>query len=46
MTDQEAVDFYDKMKLQFGDRLPDPDHEPLQFSYFVKLFKYYYVVHT
>lgn len=43
MTDEQALDFYEKMKSQFGDKLPDPDHEPIQFSYFVKLYKYYYL---
>jgi hypothetical protein len=41
MTDSEALDFYEKLKLHFGDKLPDPDHEPLQFSYYVRLYKYF-----
>jgi len=41
MSDEEALAFYDKLKQHYGDRLPDPDHEPLQFAYCVKLFKYY-----
>ena len=46
MTDEETLIFYEKMKLHYGDRLPNPEHEPLQFSYFVKLYKYFHVIHT
>lgn len=41
MTDYEALTFYEKLKNHFGDKLPDPDHEPLQFVYCVKLYKYF-----
>lgn len=41
MTDQEMLDIYRQMKLRYGDRLPDPEHSPMQFAYYVKLFLYY-----
>lgn len=31
----------DEMIKLFGDQLPNPEHYPIQFSYFVKLYKYY-----
>ena len=43
MSDEQALELYEKMKSHFGDKLPDPEHEPMQFSYFVKLYKYYHL---
>jgi len=43
MSDEQALELYEKMKSHFGDKLPDPEHEPMQFSYFVRLYKYYYL---
>lgn len=41
MNDTEVLDLYNEMVTLYGDRLPDPEHEPRQFHYFVKLFLYY-----
>ena len=42
MTDEEALFMYEKMKQHYGQKLPDPEHSPLEFAYFVKLYKYYH----
>lgn len=38
MTDKETEDFYDEM-LKFFGKLPDFEHEPIQFAYKVKIYK-------
>lgn len=40
MTDQEALDFYDKLVQEYGDKLPNPEHYPETFKYFVRLYRY------
>lgn len=40
MTDEEALKFYEEMEAFFG-KLPNFEHEPIQFANCVKLFKYY-----
>jgi hypothetical protein len=40
MTDKEALDLYDEIKKMFGEALPDPDHYPKQFAYFVSLYRH------
>ena len=42
MTDQEALKMYEEMKEVYGDALPHPDHNPILFAYYVKLYKYYH----
>lgn len=42
MTDQEVLEHYERMKEYFDGELPDPDHEPRRFAYYVKLYRYYY----
>lgn len=41
MTNEEVINHYNKLKEEYGDKLPSPIHEPLQFQYAVKLYKYY-----
>lgn len=41
MTDQEALDFYDELVKEFGDKLPNPEQQPIEFKYYVKLYKYF-----
>jgi hypothetical protein len=41
MTDEEVLAKYEAMKERFGDDLPDPEHEPIRFAYYVKVFNYY-----
>ena len=40
MTDQEIQIMYNDMKAEFGDHLPNFEHSPIQFAYYVKLFKF------
>jgi len=39
-TDQEIQKMYEEMQEMFND-LPNPDHEPRRFAYYVKLYLYY-----
>lgn len=43
MSDEEVVRIYNDMLVIYGDKLPNPEHEPMVFSYYVKLYKYYHV---
>lgn len=43
MSDEEVLKMYDEMVKIYGDRLPDPERQPREFAYFVKLYKYYHV---
>jgi len=40
MTNEELEKIAQEMIEHYGDRLPNPEHEPLRFQYYVKLFKY------
>ena len=40
MTDQEVLEHYAKMVEMFND-IPDPEHYPRIFAYYVKLYNYY-----
>jgi hypothetical protein len=40
MTDEEALEIYNSMVLEYGDKLPDFEHYPIQFKYYYKLFKW------
>lgn len=41
MTDEEAIAKYEAMEEYFGETLPDPEHEPIRFAHYVKVFDYY-----
>lgn len=41
MTDAQANRIYAAMVEYYGDSLPSPEHEPMQFAHHVKMFKYY-----
>lgn len=41
MTTEEVLHHYSRM-LEIYEVLPDPDHEPKQFAYFVKLYLRYH----
>lgn len=41
MTDEEILKAYEEMVERWGDALPNPEHEPRRFAYFVKLYNYY-----
>jgi hypothetical protein len=40
MTDEEVLKLYDEMVEMYGNKLPNPEHEPRQFQYYIKLFLY------
>jgi hypothetical protein len=40
MTDEQALILYVAMEEEFGDNLPNFEHHPIQFAYYVKLFRY------
>ena len=42
MSDKEILEHYANMQKIYG-ALPDPDHEPKQFAYLVKLYLRHYV---
>lgn len=41
MTEEEILKMYDEMLKMFGDKLPDPEHYPIQFAYYVRLYKHF-----
>jgi hypothetical protein len=41
MTDEEVVEFYEKLVEHFGDTLANFEHYPKQFAHQVKLYRYY-----
>ena len=38
MTNEELEKFAKELVEHYGDKLPNPDHEPKRFEYYVKLF--------
>ena len=40
MTDQEIQTAYEDMVEMWGDKLPNFEHEPIRFAYYVRLYKY------
>ena len=32
MSDEQVLAMYEKLKQHFGDKLPDPEHQPMQFA--------------
>ena len=43
MTDQEIEKAYEEMVERWGDKLPNPEHEPIRFRSFVTMYLYYKV---
>lgn len=41
MTDEQIINTYNKMVELYGDKLPNPEHCPKEFAYYVKLFQYF-----
>ena len=41
MTDEEVMELFTEMQKMFGDDLPNPEQEPIQFAYYIKLYKSY-----
>jgi len=42
MTDQDILHHYQRMVEIYGDKLPDPDHSPREFQYYVNLYLYFH----
>ena len=40
MTNEEIEAAYNEMVKMWGDKLPNPEQEPIRCAYYVKLFKY------
>lgn len=40
MTDAQIVARYAEMVKEFGSKLPNFEHHPIQFAYYVKLYKF------
>jgi hypothetical protein len=41
MTDDEVLKLYNEMVEYYGDALPNFEHEPIRFAYYVRNFNYY-----
>lgn len=41
MTDEEILTAYQEMVDIWGDKLPNPEHEPIRFAYYIKMYSYY-----
>ena len=41
MSDEQIIEIYNRMVDHFGAKLPCPEQQPMQFAYYVKLFRYY-----
>ena len=40
MTDDQVLNFYAELVRHYGSALPSFEHEPRQFAYYVKLYRY------
>lgn len=40
MTDEQIEAAYNEMVEMWGDKLPNPEHEPIRFGYYVRLYRY------
>lgn len=41
MTDEEIRKAYEEMLEIWGENLPNPEHEPIRFAYYVRMYRYY-----
>lgn len=41
MTDEQAQEIIDDLVKHFGDALPNPEHNPKSFDYYLTLYKYF-----
>ena len=42
MTDEKVLKHYEELKRIYGDEVPNPDHNPILFQFYVKIYKYYH----
>jgi len=40
MNNEEIISLYNSLVEEFGDKLPDPEQEPIRFAYYVRLYKF------
>jgi hypothetical protein len=40
MSDEEIIKMYDEMIELWSDKLPNFEHEPIRFAYYVKMYRY------
>jgi hypothetical protein len=40
MTDEQLEQIGNDLVAMFGDKLPDPEHEPIRFKYYINLLFY------
>lgn len=40
MTDQQIEEAYNEMVKMWGDKLPNPEQEPIRFAYYVRMYRY------
>lgn len=40
MTNEQAMEMYEKLVERYGDQLPNPIQEPQRFEYYVKLYSW------
>ena len=40
MTDEEVQKLYEELEQEFGEELPNFQHHPTQFLYYVKLYRF------
>lgn len=41
MTDEEMIQIYNEMVDYYGSKLPNPEHQPIEFKYYLTLYLYY-----
>lgn len=41
MTNQEVIDYYNKLQEHYGDKLANPEQEPRRFEWQVRIYRYY-----
>jgi len=42
LTNEEALELYERMYDVYGEHLPHPIHEPIRFAYYVRIFTRYH----
>jgi len=42
MSNEETLEIYEDMKRIYGEKLPNPDHEPIRFRYYYTLYKHFH----
>jgi hypothetical protein len=41
MTNEQILEYYNKLVEFYGPELPHPEHQPIQFQYLLDLYKYH-----